>query len=276
MTDIAATIATTLIAMVFAVLSVSTVYGVRKRRQLRAALAGQRAAFFRNSIVNITALVAAGSLAVAIHPDLDAADVGGRLPEGNWSDYLYTGYFLVLLLVVYRRSRTGPLSPATAALLPRTPRERRLAGGTAIAFGVGEEFLYRGLLLAVGTELLGLPLWVAAVLGWVLFVAAHAYQGRRGMITVGLLGVIFTMLYLSSMSLLLPMLVHTLWDAVVLLLVRPRPVVAVETPAPVEVAAPIEEPVVAEAPVDRALRLRSATPDGIRSGNRNRNVRNGS
>jgi membrane protease YdiL (CAAX protease family) len=226
---------------------------VRKRRQILAALAGRRATFFRNSIVNMTALVAAGSLAVAIHPDLDAGDVGWRLPEGIWSDYLYTGYVLVLLLVVYLRSRKGTLSPATAALLPRTTGERWLAGGTAVAFGTGEEFLYRGLLLAVGTELLGLPLWVAAVLGWALFVAAHAYQGRPGMITVGLLGIIFTILYLSSMSLLLPMFVHTLWDAVVLLLVRPRPEVAAEPPTPV-----VEEP---EAPVESSLRLRSAAPD---------------
>ncbi|WP_433794596.1 CPBP family intramembrane glutamic endopeptidase [Actinoplanes sp. CA-252034] len=255
-------VASTLIALIFAFLLVNTVQGVRRRRQVLAVLAQRRARFFRNSIAGMVVLVLAGAVAVAAHPDLTAADVGWRLPGGYWTDYLYTGYLLVLLIVVHRRSRTGPLSPATAALLPTTTRERRLAGGTAVAFGVGEEFLYRGLLIAVGTELLGLPLWVAAVLGWVLFVAAHAYQGGRGMITVGLLGLIFTMLYLSSMSLLLPMLMHTLWDAVLLLLIRPRRAageqVAAETPVIVEPPVPVDEPPV---PVFEPLRLRSAAPD---------------
>ncbi|MEU8664898.1 CPBP family intramembrane glutamic endopeptidase [Actinoplanes philippinensis] len=248
--------------MIFVFLLVNTVVAVWRRQRILAVMAEQRARFFRNSIVNLAVLVAVGSIAVDVHPDLTAADVGWRLPEGNWSDYLYTGYVLVLLIAVYLRSRKGPLSPGTTALLPRTSGERLLAGGAAVAFGVGEEFLYRGLLLAAGTELLGLPLWVAAVLGWVLFVAAHIYQGGRALFTIGLLGLIFTMLYLSSMSLVLPIIVHTLWDLVFLLLIRPRPAVAEQA---VTEEAPVEEeiPVMAEVPtpVTEPRRLRAAAPE---------------
>ncbi|BEL08609.1 hypothetical protein Q0Z83_068000 [Actinoplanes sichuanensis] len=258
MADIDGIIGSLLIAVVFGFLLVSTVLGVIRGPQLLAAVARDRARFFRNSILTMIGLVVNGLLAVAIHPDLTFGDVGWRAPEGNWQDYLYTGYFLVLLLVVYLRSRKGPLSPSVTALLPRTGRERWLAGGTAVAFGIGEEFLYRGLLPAVGTELLGLPLWVAAVVAWVLFVAGHAYQGRRALITIGVLGLLFTMIYVSSMSLVLPMLVHTLWDAVVFLLIKPRPTVV---DAPV-VQAPVAETPVVETPVVEApLRLRAAAPD---------------
>lgn len=263
MADMDGMVGSGLIAVVFGFLFVSTVLGVIRRRQLLEAVARDRAKFFRNSILTMVGLVVNGLLAVAIHPDLTLGDVGWRAPEGNWQDYVYTGYFLVLLLAVYLRSRKGPLAASVEVLLPRTGRERWLAGGTAVAFGIGEEFLYRGLLLAVGTELLGLPLWVAAVGSWVLFLVAHVYQGGRALVTVGLLGLLFTMIYVSSMSLVLPMLVHTLWDAVVFLLIRPRP--TAETPAVGErpVEAPVEEPVAApaEVPVETPLRLRAAAPD---------------
>ncbi|MEU4154824.1 CPBP family intramembrane glutamic endopeptidase [Actinoplanes sp. NPDC026670] len=261
MADMDGMVGSGLIAGVFGVLLLSTVLGVIRRRQLLEAVARDRAKFFRNSILTMVGLVVNGLLAVAIHPDLTLGDVGWRAPEGNWQDYVYTGYFLVLLLAVYLRSRKGPLAASVEVLLPRTGRERWLAGGTAVAFGIGEEFLYRGLLLAVGTELLGLPLWVAAVGSWVLFLVAHVYQGGRALITVGLLGLLFTMIYVSSMSLVLPMLVHTLWDAVVFLLIRPRPTVEtpmIETPM---IETPMVETLVVEEPVETPLRLRAAAPD---------------
>ena len=66
------------------------------------------------------------------------------------------------------------------------------SGGTppalAVTAGVCEEIVFRGLLIAVGVHVLGLPLPVAAGLALALFAIGHLYQGPRGMIAVTLFG----------------------------------------------------------------------------------------
>ena len=54
------------------------------------------------------------------------------------------------------------------------------------------------------------------------FGLAHWYQGRLGMLTTGAAGAVLTQLYLTTGSLLLPMVLHVLID-LRLLLDRPAP-----------------------------------------------------
>ena len=54
-----------------------------------------------------------------------------------------------------------------------------------------------------------------------LFGLAHWYQGRLGMLATGVLGAVLTQLYLTTGSLLLPMVLHVLID-LRLLLDRPH------------------------------------------------------
>ncbi|MDI6101820.1 CPBP family intramembrane metalloprotease [Actinoplanes sp. NEAU-A12] len=226
MTDGATVYSYVLIVTVYGVVFAGTVRAVRGRGQLLGVLTarpGARAAFFRNSIVNLAMLAGITVLIVALHPGLTPAEAGWAWPAGDGLGYLLTGCFLVLMILVRVRSRRGALPLVTAAMLPRTTGERWLAAGASVAVGVGEEAIYRGLLLAIGTDLLGLPVLLAAAAGLAVFTAAHAYQGWLGMITVALLGALFTALYLTSMSLLLPIVAHTCWDAMVLLLLRSEP-----------------------------------------------------
>ncbi|MHB1005318.1 MAG: CPBP family intramembrane glutamic endopeptidase [Chloroflexota bacterium] len=110
-----------------------------------------------------------------------------------------------------------------AALLPANPEERRLYVGVALVTGICEELLYRGF---VGFYLLsvfpGLPLAAIALASGVLFGLGHAYQGKGGVVQIGLMGIAFYLVYWFSSSLLPVMLLHTLSDLRVLALPYPR------------------------------------------------------
>ncbi|MBQ1081660.1 CPBP family intramembrane glutamic endopeptidase [Nocardiopsis sp. B62] len=92
-------------------------------------------------------------------------------------------------------------------LLPRTGRERALAAGMAVTGGVFGELLYRGLFITLVASM-DVPLWIAAVLSVVLFSLAHAYQGWWGLLSAGFSGTLFTVLYLGTGSLVVPVVVH--------------------------------------------------------------------
>ncbi|WP_053617817.1 CPBP family intramembrane glutamic endopeptidase [Nocardiopsis sp. NRRL B-16309] len=92
-------------------------------------------------------------------------------------------------------------------LVPRTTVERLLAGGAAVTGGVFGELLYRGLFIVLVAGM-GVPLWIAALLSVLLFSVAHVYQGWWGLVSAGASGALFTILYLGTESLWVPMAVH--------------------------------------------------------------------
>ncbi len=106
-----------------------------------------------------------------------------------------------------------PPGQATLALLPRTTGERRLFTVVGVTAGVCEEWLYRGFFLAVVAAVGGgLPSWALVAIAAVAFGAAHAYQGRAGIVLTGVLGGVMAALYLGTGSLLLPVLLHAVID----------------------------------------------------------------
>lgn len=113
------------------------------------------------------------------------------------------------------RGRRAPAKPMTLPdpgrrqylLLPRTTKERVLAAGMAVTGGVFAELLYRGLFIVL-VATMDVPLWIAAVLSVALFSLAHLYQGWWGLLSAGLSGTLFTILYLGTGSLVVPILVH--------------------------------------------------------------------
>ncbi|MFI1992893.1 CPBP family intramembrane glutamic endopeptidase [Actinoplanes sp. NPDC020271] len=132
---------------------------------------------------------------------------------------------------VRRKMRAGKAYPQrakVAALVPRTGPERWYAAGVAVTAGVTEEIAYRGALIGLGVHVFGLPAPAAAGLSLVLFAAAHAYQGRMGVMQSAFLG-----FYLSGMTLLAgnifpAMLLHVAVDLCSLLVVPAPPA----SPAP--------------------------------------------
>ncbi|MBR8743620.1 type II CAAX prenyl endopeptidase Rce1 family protein [Nocardiopsis sp. MG754419] len=113
------------------------------------------------------------------------------------------------------RGRRGPAAPMTLPepghrqhlLLPRTRKERAFAAGMAVTGGVFGELLYRGLFIVLVASM-DVPLWIAAVLSVVLFSVAHVYQGWWGLLSAGFSGTLFTVLYLGTGSLVVPIIVH--------------------------------------------------------------------
>ena len=167
-------------------------------------------------------------------PGVDAGQVGLRWPQ-QWPGPV-TGLVVLLVLafvVVSTRALRGgallevaepvrrpgegrhaePPAHATLALLPRTAGERRLFTVVGVTAGVCEEWLYRGFFLAVVAGLAGgLPTGLLVVVAALAFGLAHAYQGRAGVVTTGLLGGVMAALYLQTGSLLLPVLLHAAID----------------------------------------------------------------
>lgn len=207
--------------------------GVRYRDRFVQQLATeprQRIRFYRVLIVRSWIGAAAVALLAFISTDLSRAGLGWTWPNGDGIDYLLAGWLLVTMAVgalrLRHRMRRGHVVPGragTTPIVPRTAHERRWAVGVALTAGITEEVVYRGLLIAVGTQLYGLPLAVAAAAGLALFVAAHTYQGRLGMVGSAILGGLFTAVYLISGSLLLAILLHVCQDLLALLLIPAHP-----------------------------------------------------
>lgn len=195
---------------------------VRRREEDPAALIRT----FRLTIGTQWVWMALVLLAVAVAPALPARDLGVRPPRADPLVFALVGVLALSVLAsvflrrsAARRGAPAPVPDNIAVLLPRTTAERRYAAAVAVTAGVCEEVLYRGFFIAAGTGPAHLPLVAAAAVSVAAFALAHAYQGVRQVLTIAVLAFVFTVLYLRSGSLLLPVLVHVLIDLNGLLLV---------------------------------------------------------
>lgn len=98
----------------------------------------------------------------------------------------------------------------------RSPRDLALFILAALfAGGIKEEFQRAFILTRFREHLGGAPLGL--VLWSVVFGAAHYVQGPQGIITAGLFGLIFGLVYLAQKSLVSPIVAHGVYDTLVLL-----------------------------------------------------------
>ena len=97
-----------------------------------------------------------------------------------------------------------------ASLVPRTRSESRLFDMVSITAGVTEEILYRGLLLVTLVSLIGT--WPAVVISSLIFGLGHAYQGIAGIVKTGLVGLVLALLTVSTGSLFIAIVLHTVVD----------------------------------------------------------------
>ncbi|MGI5178083.1 CPBP family intramembrane glutamic endopeptidase [Dactylosporangium sp. CA-152071] len=210
-----------LTVLVIAVLTVTVLRASPDRMRARIAAGGLVTAFRRSAATNtLTALIALE--AVLVGPGLTLTDLGLRpVTLGDAAIALAlsaaaAGTAAVLTV------RAGPIDPdddPLAFLRPTTPLERRWAAAGAVAAGTGEEIVFRGLFIAAGVGVLGLPAWAAAVLSALLFGLGHRYQGLRGVVATTGAAVVFTVLYALTGNLLVPIALHITVDLVSLLLV---------------------------------------------------------
>lgn len=170
-----------------------------------------------------------------LSPGLDAADLGLRLPDslgpvvgGALGGLIALGSLWLFLNGLPARVRSAlpakgrrsrrRRAPAPARNLPEPERDRWLlvpwtrnerlaAAGAAVTGGVFTEMVYRGLFIVLVASM-GVPLWIAGVLSVALFSVAYLYQGWWGLVSAGASGTLFTVLYLGTGSLWVPIAVH--------------------------------------------------------------------
>jgi uncharacterized protein len=195
---------------------------------------GARRSFYRRLLVLEWGLAVLALVVWLSAPGVDAGAVGLRWPQ-QWPGPITSAVVVLVLFFVVASTRVlrsgalldaaeparrpgegrhaEPSGAATLALLPRTPPERRLFTLVGVTAGVCEEWLYRGFFLAVVAALAGgAPTGVLVLVAGVAFGLAHAYQGRVGIVTTGVLGGVMAALYLDTGSLLLPVVLHALID----------------------------------------------------------------
>ncbi|WP_448623826.1 CPBP family intramembrane glutamic endopeptidase [Geodermatophilus sp. URMC 64] len=199
-----------------------------------------RRSFYGRLLILEWGLAVVAAVVWAAAPGVGLGAVGLRWPQAWPGPVTAAAVLLVLafLLVSLRAMASGALRAAaeqlrrpgdgrhaeppvhaTLALLPRTRGERRLFTVVGLTAGICEEWLYRGVFLAVVAALLGRPpLLVLVVVAAAAFGLAHAYQGVAGIVTTAVLGGVLAALYLETGSLLLPVLLHAVIDLRFLLL----------------------------------------------------------
>ena len=148
-------------------------------------------------------------------------EMGLRVPR-NWmivgSVFLGVIVAELIRLVIWRkptvRAKLLKKLERFRALLPVTKVERHSYLGFAITAGVCEELVYRGFLLFYFLQIFQdtIPFEWGIVFSAVVFGLAHCYQGLRGVLATGLIGIFFAYLYWYTGSLFPSMVTHALMD----------------------------------------------------------------
>jgi membrane protease YdiL (CAAX protease family) len=91
--------------------------------------------------------------------------------------------------------RRGFLFRFTEKIMPQTSAETLVFVALACSAGLSEEFTYRGFVFAVFSRAFAdsaFPASIAMVVTSAWFAVAHLYQGRRGMLTTFVVGLVFS------------------------------------------------------------------------------------
>jgi uncharacterized protein len=117
-----------------------------------------------------------------------------------WTSAALTVALSVIQVIGLRRmmkvqpEHRGTLFRITEKLMPRTWTELLVYAALACTAGVSEEFLYRGFVFTAFIRMIvnfGSPTGLAVILSSAWFALAHLYQGRKGVITTFVVGMIF-------------------------------------------------------------------------------------
>jgi membrane protease YdiL (CAAX protease family) len=108
---------------------------------------------------------------------------------------------------------------SSSSLVPGpSAADRLLALALVGVVAVGEETIFRGYLLLRLRNVIG-STWLALLIASAMFMLGHGYEGSAGALTVGATGAAWGAVYLWRRSLVAPMTMHFLLDAVAIILV---------------------------------------------------------
>jgi hypothetical protein len=216
-----------LVDLIFIVLlfAVQPIYGFFENRrytaQARAGKPFDRVRFYRLTMAVEWAFFAALAAAWWFYgrpvTDLGVVAVGGpALWGGATLLLLLTGLLLYSWRTVITASNADKEKQREslgdiAKYLPQTAEELRLFMGVSITAGIVEEIVYRGFVIWFLVQFM--PIWAAVIISSVAFGLAHGYQGAKGALRTGLVGLAFGIFYVVTGSIWLPIIAHVLLDA---------------------------------------------------------------
>lgn len=112
----------------------------------------------------------------------------------------------------------GLSSPSSApGLTPSGPGEVILAVGLVLVVAVAEETIFRGYLILRFAAVLRSRLW-AVVASSFIFAIGHGYEGGAAVVTIGLTGLVFAVVYLWRQSLVAPIVMHLVFNLLAIVL----------------------------------------------------------
>jgi membrane protease YdiL (CAAX protease family) len=125
---------------------------------------------------------------------------------------LYPAMLVALALVSLAVRAIGiDTSPSHPGFLdPGTPAQVSLACVLVAVVAIAEETIFRGYLLLRLRELMGIA--PAIAIASAVFAFGHTYEGLAGVLIVGVMGVVFALVYVWRKSLVAPIVMHALQD----------------------------------------------------------------
>jgi membrane protease YdiL (CAAX protease family) len=106
----------------------------------------------------------------------------------------------------------------SSALLPSGPGELLLGVVLVVVVAITEESVFRGYLILRFGNVLRSRAW-AVVVSSVIFSVGHGYEGGAAVVTVGVTGLVFALVYIWRQSLVAPVVMHLVLDLVAIVLV---------------------------------------------------------
>lgn len=197
----------------------SLVLWPRFLRRSEAEPARARVRLWSSSIVFLWTLVGAGVALWMLErrswTELRLVAPHGWRILGTIGVLLAVAVFYARTVATIRRARRSnkriKFSKDAARRAPHTRAELAWWVALSVSAGICEEFVFRGYLIWVLQPVLGL--WLAAAASLIVFAVAHAYQGAKGVVAVGAVGGLFTLIVLVFGSLVPAIAVHVLVDA---------------------------------------------------------------
>lgn len=204
----------------------------RARRQIAAGVPDAKVRLYRKLVVE--QIITTGVVLALWGGGLSGTSLGLVAPR-SWA-LTTTAIFVIVGALAWSSWRLRPkaekvrkkLQDSIGALLPDSRQERSWFGAISVGAGVSEELVFRGFLLYYLSVYLPHTNTLERVLLTSLaFGLAHAYQGWRGVVGTGIVGLVLAGLYLMTGSLLLPVVIHAAVDYRALLIFPPAALPAV-------------------------------------------------
>lgn len=137
--------------------------------------------------------------------------------------YMVVTTIVPLLLLRSSKFRNEALTAfkANRFILPTIKSEKTLFILVAVSVGICEEIIFRAFLVNyLHNEWLGMSILISFVVSGLIFGLGHFHQGVNGIVNATVFGIVMSYLFIMTGNLLLPIIIHIIYDLKILILSR--------------------------------------------------------